>query len=361
MLVENVVNAKSIAYVATQAASNQIPFLGLNWFPEDKKSGIDLRWIKSHRNVSPTLKASNFDALPAIRAREGIVIEETQMPFFRESMLVSERDMIDLARIESESDPYLKSALKSIYDDTNTLIRSAEVVGERMRMQLLTATSGHPSISIASDGVTYTYNYDPNNKYSTNNYKALSGTSEWSDASNSKPLDDLDDAKKALAENGFIAQYVLMTTQTFKYLRASVQVQAALLTTNAAGTIFVTDDAVKKVVRDTTGLEIVIYDKTYLDDTTGNAAKYYPDNQVTLLPSAALGKTWYGTTPEERTAGQVADVDVSIYGKGICIATKSEYGPPYKYSTTASEILLPSYELMDSTYVIKVASATPTL
>lgn len=361
MLVENVVNAKSIAYVATQAASNQIPFLGLNWFPEDKKSGIDLRWIKSHRNVSPSLTPSNFDALPVIRGREGIKIEDTEMPFFRESRLVSERDMIDLARIESEADPYLKSALKGIYDDTNALIRSAEVVGERMRMQLLTALNGHPSISIGGiDNVTYTYNYDPNNTYSANNYKALTGTSAWSDATNSTPLDDLDDAKKALAENGFVARYVLMTTSTFKYLRASEQVKAALLTTNAAGTIFVTDDAVKRVVRDTTGLDIVIYDKTYLDDS-GNAAKYYPDNQVTLLPDAQLGKTWFGTTPEERTAGQVADVDVSIYGKGICIATKSEYGPPYKFSTTASEIVLPSYELMDSTYVIKVASATPTL
>ena len=74
-----------------------------------------------------------------------------------------------------------------------------------------------------------------------------------------------------------------------------------------------------------------------------------------MLPSGALGKTWFGTTPEERTARQVADVDVSIYGKGIAVAVKTEYGPPAITSVTASEIVLPSYEGMDSTFVIEVA------
>ena len=74
-----------------------------------------------------------------------------------------------------------------------------------------------------------------------------------------------------------------------------------------------------------------------------------------MLPEGFLGKTWFGTTPEERTAGQVADVDVSMVGKGIAVAVKTEYGPPAITSTTVSEITLPSYENMDSTYVLEVA------
>ena len=353
MLVENVVNSRSIALAASEDASNKIPFLGLNWFPEAKKSGIDLRWIKTHRGVSPSLAPSNFDALPIIRGREGIKIENTEMPFFRESKLVSERDMIDLARIEAETDPYLASALRGIYDDTNALVSSAEVVGERMRMQLLAAAGGHPQIGISADDVNYAYNYDPNNTYSTSNYTALTGTSMWSDTDRATPLDDLATAKRALAANGYDVTIVLMTSKTFGYLRGNAQIKAALLTTNAAGVIFVTDDAVKRVVKDTVGLDIVIYDKTFLNES-GNAEKYYPDDQVTLLPAGPLGKTWFGTTPEERTTGQLADVDVTIYGTGIAIATKPEYGPPYKFTTTASEIVLPSYEGMDGTYVIKV-------
>ena len=39
MLVNEVVNSASIAQVATTDESNQIPYLGLNWFAEKKKSG----------------------------------------------------------------------------------------------------------------------------------------------------------------------------------------------------------------------------------------------------------------------------------------------------------------------------------
>ena len=360
MLVESVVNAKSIALVASEDAKNKIPYLGLNFFPEDKKAGLDLRWIKTHKGLSPILAPSNFDAIPVLRSREGIKDVNTQMPFFREEMQITERDMNDLARISSETDPYLKEALTSIYDDAKNLLASAEVNGEIMRMQLLTAASGHPSIQISANGVNYEYNYDPNSEYSTNNYVSLSGQSDWSDTTHSTPLDDINTAKQKLIDNGYAPGYMLMTTKTFGYLRQNAQIKAVALTTNAAGTIYMTDGIVKQIVKDTTGITILLYDKTY-KGADGKAAKYYPDGQVTLLPEGAVGKTWFGTTPEERTAGQVADVDVAIYGTGICIATKKEYGPPYKFATIASEVALPSFELMDATYVIKCIQSLPSI
>lgn len=355
MLIESVVNPQSIALAASSDASNAIPFLGLQFFPEEKKSGIDLRWIKTHRNVSPILAPSNYDALPVLRARDGIKIQDTEMPFFRESMQVTERDMIELGRIADATDPYLASALRGVYDDTTKLIRSAEVVGEVMRMQLLTAAGGHPSISISADNQTYAYNYDPDGSYAANNYTALSGTSKWTDNVNATPIDDLYNAKKSLAAKGFIARYVVMTTQTFAYVRNNNQVKSLLLTTNAAGSIFVTDDAVKRIIRDTVGLDIIVYDKTYID-STGAVQNFYPDNNVTLLPDAQLGRTWYGSTPAERSIGQVTNAQTAIYGTGIAITTEPEMkSGVYKFTTTASEIVLPSFELMDATYVIKVA------
>ena len=78
---------------------------------------------------------------------------------------------------------------------------------------------------------------------------------------------------------------------------------------------------------------------------------------MTLLPAGPVGGTWSGTTPEERTARQVADVDVTIYGNGIAIAVKTEYGPPALTSITAAMTTLPSYEGMDSTFVLEVHSA----
>lgn len=355
MLVNEVVNSASIAQVATADASNQIPYLGLNWFAEKKKSGLDLSWIKTHKGLPVSLKPSNFDALPALRARGGLKKEKTQMAFFREQMIVTEEDAQEIARIADENDPYLQGALQSIYDDTNTLVQGAEVVPERMRMQLLATVKGHPVIGIESDGVKYNYDYDPTGEYAKEHFVELQGTSQWSDAVNSKPLTDLDNGRKALAKKGKIARYALMNSNTFQYLLESAQVKSSLLAQNTTAIVEVNDDNVMAIVRNRTKLTIVLYDKMFVDEE-GQEQYFYPDNKVTLLPDGALGSTWFGTTPEERTASQVADVDVSIYGTGIAVAVKTEYGPPALTSVTASEIVLPSYEGMDSTFVLEVAS-----
>ena len=41
MLINEVLDSKSIALSATENASNQIPYLGLQWFPERKKQGLN--------------------------------------------------------------------------------------------------------------------------------------------------------------------------------------------------------------------------------------------------------------------------------------------------------------------------------
>lgn len=357
MLVESVVNAKSIALVASEDASNKIPYLGTSFFPEDSQEGIELKYIKTRKGLSPILAPSNFDAIPVLRGRKGFSIQKTEMPFFREGMLVSERDMLDMERIQNETDPYLKQVLKNIYDDTTTLVESGEVVPEVMRMQLLSAPNGVPGITISANGVNYTYNYDPNGTYDDDNYLSLSGTSQWSDATNSTPLDDINGAKKSLTDRGYAPRYILMNGTTWAYLMKAKQIESVLLTTNAAGTIYKTEAMIKTAIKEATGLDVIIYDKTY--QGVSGAEKFYPDNQITILPEGALGKTMFGVTPEMRSARQVADVDVAVYGKGISVATKVTYGPPYKFETFASEIVLPSYERIDETFVIKVVSDTP--
>lgn len=354
MLVNEVVDSKSIALAATEDASNKIPYLGLQWFPEKKKSGLDLKWIKTHKGLPVSLAPSNFDALPVIRARKGLKTEKTQMAFFREQMVITEEDAQEIDRIKDENDPYLTGALQSIYDDTNNLVSGAEVVPERMRMALLSTVKGHPVIGIESDGVNYAYDYDPTGEYAAEHYAKLEGTSMWSDTVNSKPLTDLNNARKSLQKKGQIATHVLMNSNTFQYLLENAQVRNSLLAQNQSAIVEVTDDNVMAIVKNRTKLTIVLYDKMYKDES-GTDHYFYPDNKATLLTTNALGSTWFGTTPEERTAAQVADVDVSMYGIGIAIATKTEYGPPAITSVTASEITLPSYEGMDSTFVLEVA------
>ena len=353
MLINEVLNSKSIALTTTEEASNQIPYLGLNWFPERKKQGLDLSWIKTHKGLPVSLAPSNFDTIPTLRAREGLSKEKTKMAFFREGMEVGEEEMLEIERISSTDDPYLKSALSSVYDDTNNLVSGAEVVPERMRMSLLATEAGHPVITIESDGVQYAYDYDKDGSYAKDHYAKLEDTSMWSDTVNSKPLTDLNNARKKLQKKGKIDKYVLMNTNTFQYLLENAQIRNSILAQNLTATIEVDDDTVNSVVQKRTKLTIVLYDKMYMDEAK-KEHYFYPDNKVTLLPEGKLGSTWFGTTPDERTARQVADVDVTTYGTGITVATKVEYGPPMKMSVFASEVVLPSYENMDSTFVLEV-------
>ena len=356
MLVSEVVNSKSIALAATSDASNDIPYLGLNWFPEKKKQGLDLKWVKTHKGLPVSLKPSNFDSIPEIRAREGLKTEKSQMAFFRESMIVTEEDAQEIDRIKSADDPYLESALQSVYDDANTLVRGAEVVPERMRMQLLATVNGHPTIVVSSGGVQYSYDYDPNGEYASKHYTDLTtdATADWSASATCKPLTDLNNARKALNKLGKNPKYVLMNSNTFEYLLASKQVQDSILAQNLTANVELTDDNVISVVKNRCKLTIVKYDKMYSDGA--NEYSFYPDNKVTLLPEGVLGNTWFGTTPEERSARQIADADVTIYGAGIAVATSTNIGAPVITTVTASEITLPSYENMDATFVINVSN-----
>jgi hypothetical protein len=72
-----------------------------------------------------------------------------------------------------------------------------------------------------------------------------------------------------------------------------------------------------------------------------------------MLPSGALGTTYFGTTPEERTLASRADADVSIVDTGIAVAI-TVTDDPVNTKTTVSEILLPSFERQDECYALEV-------
>ena len=192
MNIRDVYNAKAIALVQTEVASNRIPYLVEGLFPAKKKMGLDLKWIKTSKGLPVSLAPSNFDANSTIRSREGFIVKETEMPFFRESMLIKESDEQEIMRVQDTADPYAQDVLRRIFDDTNTLVDGAKVVPERMIMQLLAPSDGSPKISIEANGVAHAFNYDPDGEYKKTNFAELTETTDkWSDTENSDPLDDV--------------------------------------------------------------------------------------------------------------------------------------------------------------------------
>ena len=342
-----------VAAVYNEAASNRIPYLGEGFFPAKQKSGLTLKWIKTSKGLPVSLAPSAFDVVAPIRSRQGLEVIDTEMAYFKEAMLVKEQDIQDYDQAV-EGSPLAKEILDRIYDDAATLVESARVVPERMRMSLLAASNGHPGISIAvSGGATYTYNYDPNNTYSANNFTELSGTSYWTDTDDSTPLQDVSDAQDAVeAKTSTRPSILLMSKATMNLLKQNDSIKSAILAQNATANIFMTDARVKELFSNELGISIIVYTKQYKDEA-GVTKKFYPDGMVTLLPEGALGTTFYGVTPEEHRSDKL---DVTIVDTGVAVAVETKFDP-VQTVTKVSEIVLPSFERMDETYMIKVASS----
>lgn len=351
----DVFTAKAFAMYWTKylEQANTEGYLGTSLFPPVKKKGINIKWIKGRSGLPVTLRQSAFDAVAHVRDRIGVTAIQTEMPFFRDSFIVKESDRQEILRAQDSNDPYVQPVLDNIYNDAKNLTNGANVVPERMIMQLLSPADGSPKIEI-SDGakVSCLYEYDVDGSFKTNNFKALTGTAAWTDHKNSNPVQDILDAKEVVERTGNVPTIALMSKKTLRDIRENENVKAYIVAKAQAtgGVILVTDKLVKEYISEETELTVVVNNKSFIDES-GTAKRFYPDDMVTLLPAQPLGSTVYGTSPEEADLMADDKADVAIVNTGVAIATiKQEH--PVNVRVLASEIVLPSFEGMDNVYVI---------
>lgn len=356
MKLTEVFNAQAIAAHWTEAASNAVPYLGTGFFPNKKKAGLDLKWIRGHRGLPVSLMPSAFDAKSTLRGRVGVSISETEMAFFRESMLVQEADEQEIMRAKDSNDPYVAPVLEHIFDDTRTLIDGANVVPERMIMQLLAPIDGHMGIQVLANGVDYSYNYDPNGDWKAEHYMKIKTEADmWNAPETCDPVADLEAALDAQeAANGNRPEILLMSKATFKMLKDSAKVQSGVLAQNTTANINYTSAKVQAYIEEELKVKIVVYTKKFKDEK-GREQNFFPDNIIMMLPNGALGNTWYGTTPEEARLSQKAGATVSIVNTGVAVA-QTITDDPVNTKVTVSEIVLPSFERMDDCYALQVVS-----
>lgn len=337
----------------TEVYSNQIPYLGTGLFPSRKKAGLDLAWFKGSKGLPVSLMPSAFDAQATFRDRIGLEKLETEMPFFREGFKIKEKDRQELLRIQESSDPYAEAILARIYDDANELIAGADVVAERMRMQLLFPVGGDLGIVVKANGVDYTYDYDPGDAWKTTNYTALSGTALWSASATATPIADIQRMKKAIrTATGSEVAFAIMNDATLEKMLAANEVINRFKTYNPTIVSAVTtDEELVQVIEAALKIRIISYNKMYRDESKV-AHTFVPDGYVALIPNGALGQTWYGTTPEEAD-GAGAPMSVALVNTGVAISRIVE-PHPVNINTIASEIVLPSFERVDEVGVLKV-------
>lgn len=353
MKITDVFKAKRIAMVRTEVASNQIPYLGRAFFPFDKKAGLDLSWIKGSKGLPVALKPSAFDTVSTLRSREGINIVETELAYFKESMLLKEKDEQEILRVQESTDPYAKDVINHIYNDAETLVEGAEVIPERMVWSLLAPEDGTPRIRLQADNANYEYNYDPNGNWQETNFAELTGSDAWSDP-DSDPIKDLDTMATAIEDRCGTRPTLIVTSPTvMNYLKANNKIKGYFLTLHPDMVGFMTESRVRELFVSELKMEVIVYKKRYID-YDGDAQNFFPNTMVSLLPKGALGKTWFGTTPEERTKQQDPSYDCELVEGGIAVAVTRTHDPEHT-KTTVAEICLPSWEMMDYCGALKVA------
>lgn len=346
----DLVSAKALSTYWTETVSNRIPYLGEALFPAKKKLGLDLSWIKGHKGLPIALKPSYFDTKATVRDRIGVKKIETEMPFFRESMTIKEKERQELLRFREGDDQNLYATIiQEIYDDANQLIEGGLIQPERMRMQLI--TSG--KISLSANNMVYDYDFDQDGSWLANNYVTLSGTSKWSDTTNSTPLEDLRSLKQKIVDRtGVTVSRVIMTQKVFNYLLLNKGIRIAI-NPLANGVNTLMGPEVKQLIKALLDLDIVVYDKKFMDENKVTK-NFYPEDMVTLIPSTTLGNTWFGTTPEEADLLSANfNGDCKVVQTGIAVTTILESHPVNK-KVVVSEIVLPSFERMDQVGTIKV-------
>ena len=177
-----------------KASLGEPPYLGRTKFGTRKQEGLDLRFIKGKNGLPVSLKASNFDAQAPLRDAIGFSDIQNEMPFFRESYMVTEKEEQDYASyVENADSRYANQVLANIVKKPLDLIRGANVVPERMIWQLLAPTDGIPKISVVINGSSYVIDYTADNgvAHKADHFSELTGTDKWSDSTNATPLEDL--------------------------------------------------------------------------------------------------------------------------------------------------------------------------
>lgn len=342
----DLVNPIEIGTYYTNNGSNKIPYLGATLFPSKKQLGLTLSWIKGSNGLPVALMPAAFDTKATIRDRIGVSKIETEMPFFKESMKIKEKERQELnkAMMAANSD-YILPVLQHIYDDATNLVNGAEVDCERMRMQLLSTGV----IAISANSVSYNYDYHMNAAHK----ETLLTTAKWSDYVNSDPVEDIRRWQDTVEDDtGNRPTNAVCTRKTWNYLMHNQKIKLDVNLQNGQNIIF-TDAMLKQYLSNKLGLQVAVYNKKFaLQDGTSNL--FYPDDTFTLFPDGNLGNTYYGTTPEESDlmTGNT-DAQVQIVNTGVAITTTKETDP-VNVNTKVSMIAMPSFETIDSIFIATV-------
>ena len=323
---------------------NRNVYVGEAFFPNTRQKGLKFSFIRGKQGTPVALVAANWNTNVLYRDRIGVERLSGSLPFFKEAYKIDEETRQELLSVRDE---YREPIINKIFDDEVELLDGADVTAERMRMQLISTGT----INVVENGVNKQYDYGFDN---SKQYKTV--LTLWS-AEGADPLKDIMDEIDAYETlTGKKASIAVMDRAVFKLIHKNKNILeyfAKLSTPN----LYPSAEQVLAFIESHTGLKFVVTDATYLEarDFNGTPVKFYPADRFTLLSSANLGETVYGTTPEEADllSGNSKASSVAVTSKGVAITTWNEVDP-VNVNTKVSEVCIPTCPNIDQIYIVKV-------
>lgn len=344
MTIFDIMQSKELAAYWTELVADEAPYHGEELFPDQKKRGLSLKWIKGSKGLPVVLKTSAFDTNAIPRARIGFEKLTADMPYFKESTHIDEELRQELHMVlETGNQAYIDSVTNKIFDDETQLLRGARARREAMRMMALTTGV----VTMTSDGQNFTFDYGVTHKGDA--------ATAWSDHSTSDPMEDIRKAKEQIQdETGATITRAMCDGKTWRNLRNNDKIKKAIFVlTNGAGSV--SDTKLREYLMDELEIEVVVNDKRYINEE-GSTTKFVPDNVFVMFPDGNLGNTWFGTTPAESDLMSGSVANVSIVDTGVAITTVQK-ADPVNVETIVSMICLPSFETADQVYIMDTEPA----
>lgn len=339
MTIFDLMSSNELTAYWEELTADEVPYIGEELFPDDKKRGLNLKWIKGSKGLPVVLKVSAFDANVVPRNRIGFTSLYAEMPYFKESMYIDEELRQELNMVlETGNQAYIDTVMNKIFDDETALLRGARATRERMRMMALTTGV----VSMLQNGQSFGFDYGVTHKGNV--------AVKWSETATSDPIEDIRVAKEKVQDDtGAVITRAICDGKTWRNIRNSESVKKAIFVlTNGAGAV--SDKQLRQYLMDELEIEVVVNDKRYMDEK-GNATKFVPTGTFVLFPSGALGKTWFGTTPAESDLMSGSVANVSITDTGVAVTTTQKVDP-VNVETIVSMICLPSFETADQVYIM---------
>lgn len=345
MTIFDLIKAPELTSYWEEHTQDMPPYLGEELFPADKKLGLKLDWIKGANGLPVVLKPSAFDVGAVPRARIGFDKLSTQMPFFKESMYVDEELRQELNMVmETGNQAYIDAVVRRVFADETRLLEGARARREEMRMMALTTGA----IDITANGQAYKYDYGVPEDHKVN------ADTLWSNLTTADPIEDMRGwMDKIEDDTGIRPTRGVCTRKTWGYLRRNQNIIKSLFVLSNGQVGSISDSRLTQYLLDELGLELIIYNKKYSNDS-GTATQFVPDDTVVLFPAGSLGNTWFGTTPEESDlmGGKVANVSITDTGVAVTTIEKAD---PVNVETKVTMICLPSFESADSILIADIA------